>query len=72
MTVVDFEPNHVLAIVRQNPRRQNEGAIQYCQRIAVLAGLIRPEDTAGEPVGGWYDAGAVTETTNEREDYWNR
>ena len=61
---------HIQAVVRQNPRRPNEGAVQFIQRIAVLAGLIRPEETAGEPPQGWHDAATVMR--EEREEYWNR
>ena len=71
MSVVPFEPNHILAVVRQNPKRQTEGALQYIQRIAVLSDLIRPEDTAGEPVGGWHDAASALWPEPE-EEYWNR
>lgn len=61
--------SHVQAVARQNPRRANEGAVQYIQRLRVLAGLLRPEETAGEPPGGWHDVAEVLDET-PRDEWW--
>jgi len=34
----------MLAVQRQNQRREGEGTMAYMERIAVLSGLVRPED----------------------------
>lgn len=70
MTVHDFDQGHMLAVIRQNPKRASEGALQYVQRIAVLAGLIRPEDTSGEPVDGWSNPAEVLEEA--KPEWWQR
>lgn len=67
MTVHAVDQGHLLAVIRQNPKRAREGALQYVQRVAVLAGLIRPEDTAGEPLSGWSSTSEILEET-ERWD----
>lgn len=64
-----YDSAHAIATVRANPRRKGEGALVYVQRIAVLAGMIEPEATAGEPVGGWSSAGEVLE---QPEPWWQR
>ena len=63
--------NHVAAVARQNPPRKGENALVYLQRLCVLAGVIRPEDTSGEPPTGWHDAaGIVAAVAEEGKDPW--
>ena len=68
MTDLDY----VASVARQNPRRKHEHPLVYCQRLCVLSGLLKPEETSGEPPDGWHDAGAVLEAAPAREDWWNR
>jgi hypothetical protein len=69
MTVHAFDQGHLLATIRANPRRPGEGALVYVQRLAVLAGLVEPEATAGTPPDGWSSAGEVlAEEPAERWD----
>ena len=55
------EHGHVIAVAQQNPRRKGEGPMHYVARLAVLAGLVEPEQVGTEPVGGWSSAGEALE-----------
>lgn len=62
---------HIEAVAHQNKPRLGEHWAVYLQRLCVLSGLIRPEDTSGPPLDGWVDAGQVLEQA-EKEAWWQR
>lgn len=61
---------HIRACAAQNKPRPGEHWAVYLQRLCVLAGLIRPEDTAGPPPGGWVDVATVLE--EPKTEWWQR
>ena len=64
----------VEAAAHDNPRRPGESWIGYSERLAVLAGLLKPEQAARQPEGGkWSSAGEALEArAEERPEWWDK
>lgn len=43
---------HTEAVVREYPRQDGEGALTYIERLAILSGLMKPEDRLGIELEG--------------------